>query len=124
MSRQRVQHIVDSYELSGKEPLEFQRQLETLLQTWDIARVELALCEVLVQSWLRVPLPRGTAFLQLTAALLQAWETGLAEPSLTPIQFQRITGLESSFKATESALEAEQELPAMVRERPSKPLPS
>ncbi len=94
MNRQRVQYIIDSYQLGGDEPVEFRKQLETLLQTWDLARVELALCEALVQSWLRVPMPRGPIFLQLTSALLQDWAAGIAEPTLTPQQFQHITSLD------------------------------
>jgi hypothetical protein len=90
---QRLQHILDSYALMGDEPEKFTLSLQRLLEIYPHFLVELALVETLVKHWLRVPMPRGLAFLQGVTTRLAQWETPPVESFLTPSQFEQITGL-------------------------------
>jgi hypothetical protein len=94
VNRQRVQHIVSSYRLAGSEAEEFNCFLEELLQIYPTGLLELALTETLVDHWLNVPLLRGIAFLSQVHQRLQLWETQAIATTLTPDQFQQITGLD------------------------------
>jgi len=94
INRQRVKHIISSYQLNGDETIAFDEVLERLLQTYPSALIELALVETLVDHWLNVPLLRGSAFLERVHTLLQRWEGQAIVSAIAPEQFQQITGLD------------------------------
>lgn len=92
--QQRLHHIVDSYSLIGEAGEPFTTKLGSLTKNYPWFIVELALIEVLVQNWLRYPLPRGVLFLEQVEARLQTWQQASRVSScLTPDQFELITGL-------------------------------
>jgi len=106
LNRQRVKHIVTSYQLENGEPEAFNNYLEDLLRVYPSPLVELAIVEVLVDSWLKVPMIRGHGFLAQTHELLKGWENQAIEQinaaeatiasTIGPEQFQQITGLDPS----------------------------
>lgn len=96
LNRQRVKHIVDSYQLEGEQSQAFWLYLEELLQSHPSPLVELAMIETLVTGWLTMPLERGTDFLAKVHHQLQVWQTEPIASSLTPEQFQQITGLDAA----------------------------
>ena len=94
MQQQRLQHIVDSYSLAGENVPPFVTRLNRLQEGYPWFLVELALVEILVQNWLRYPMPRGLPFLEQVDARLQTWQAASKVPEfLTPKQFEQITGL-------------------------------
>jgi hypothetical protein len=97
ISRQRVKHIVDSYQLQSDDGETFDDYLEELMQIYPLPLIELAIAETLVDNWLNVPLVKGVSFLAQVHQRLKSWE---ASPSIvstiTPEQFQQITGLDPS----------------------------
>ncbi len=94
LSLQRVKHIVSSYQLEGDEADYFGTYLETLLKTYPTVLLELALAETLVDGWLTTPLERGLKFLAKAHKKLKAWEADAIAYTITPDQFQQITGLD------------------------------
>ena len=96
INQQRVKHIVSSYQLEGEENEAFADYLETLLQAYAMPLVELALAETLVANWMNVPMQKGVLFLQQTHDRLKNWETHSISSSLTPQEFQQLTGLDPS----------------------------
>jgi hypothetical protein len=96
ISRQRVKHIVCSYRLDGAEAESFVPYLDDLLQTYPMPAIELALVEVLIDSWGKPSLPRGTAFLDKARDLLNHWKETRVAVRITPEQFRNITGLDPS----------------------------
>lgn len=94
LNRQRIKHIVSSYQLSGDEGNQFEAYLEELLQTYAYPLVELALVETLIDQWLTVPLKRGVEFLVQTHSKLRVWEHQPIVSTITPEQFQQISGLD------------------------------
>lgn len=103
LSRQRVKHIVSSYQLDGNDTAAFEQNLHLLLDHYPSPLVELALVQTLVDSWLQVPLLRGCAFLAKTYDLLKQWEQAFFQgdsliqeltSTISPEQFQQITGLD------------------------------
>jgi hypothetical protein len=96
LSQQRVKHIVSSYQLEGSEFEAFANYLDELLQTYASPLIELALTETIVTHWLTVTLPRGIPFLDQVHALLKHWEVAEITSTLTPEEFQQITGLDPS----------------------------
>jgi hypothetical protein len=94
LDRQRVKHIVNSYQLKGSEENQFELYLEELLQTYPNPLVELALIETLIDHWLTVPLKRGVDFLTQTHSRLKVWESQPIASTITPAQFQQIAGLD------------------------------
>ncbi|PSB20629.1 hypothetical protein C7B65_06915 [Phormidesmis priestleyi ULC007] len=96
INQQRVKHIVSSYQLEGKETEAFADYLEELLQTYAMPLLELALAETLIVNWMNVPMQKGILFLQQTHDRLKNWETHSISSSLTPQEFQQITGLDPS----------------------------
>jgi hypothetical protein len=97
---QRVKHIVDSYCLEGCEPLSFEQHLKKLLEIYPAYVVELALVEVLVAQWMRVPMQRGNRFLAEVEQHLYEWmhqpnrDRPISPYRITAEQFQTITGLD------------------------------
>ncbi|HIK18789.1 MAG TPA: hypothetical protein IGS53_26380 [Leptolyngbyaceae cyanobacterium M33_DOE_097] len=97
---QRVKHIVDSYCLEGCDPLPFEHHLKKLLEIYPSYVVELALVEVLVAQWMRVPMQRGCRFLAEVEQHLHEWmhysnrDRPLVPYRITAEQFQTITGLD------------------------------
>ncbi|MEE3717501.1 hypothetical protein V2H45_12125 [Tumidithrix elongata RA019] len=94
ISRQRVQHIIESYQLYGDVFDDFSDYLEDLLIAYAPPLIELALIEILVQSWLQIPLIKGIAFIEKVHEQLKSWEYGAIAPKITPSQFRQITGLD------------------------------
>ncbi|XGV95651.1 MAG: hypothetical protein ACAF41_23275 [Leptolyngbya sp. BL-A-14] len=104
LNRQRVKHIVSSYQLDGHDKEAFDQDLHVLLDHYPSPLIELALVETLVDSWLKVPLLRGCAFLAKAYELLKQWEeqallqgdslTRQRATTISPDQFQQITGLD------------------------------
>ena len=103
ISQQRVKHIISSYQLGGSETSQVDTYLEELLQIYPPPLVELALIETLVDNWLSVPLAKGVKFLTQAHDKLKAWENQPIVSTVTPEQFQQITGLNPSpvFGSTE-----------------------
>jgi MFS superfamily sulfate permease-like transporter len=94
ISRQRLNHIVNSYHLDSSDPNAFNAYLERLRQIYPSPLIELALVEVLVASWPTIPLTRGIDLLTQVQQKLRHWKMSqLATSSLTPAQFEQITGL-------------------------------
>ncbi|MFQ3679411.1 MAG: hypothetical protein SNJ60_02735 [Pseudanabaenaceae cyanobacterium] len=90
--RQRAQFIAEQYGLYGtQEPDRAQAYLNRLLDQYP--GVEIALVEILVETWQQLPPPRGVVFLQRVEARLQQWQTSYQGPTLPPAHFQHITGL-------------------------------
>ena len=94
LSQQRVKHIFSSYDLSGTEVNLFNSYLEELFEIYPCPLIELALIETLIDNWLSVPLVRGVEFLTQTRDKLKAWETQPIVSTVTPEQFQQISGLD------------------------------
>jgi len=94
ISRQRVNYIVDSYQLSGDDDEYFDEYLEDLLQAYPSPQIELALVEILVRSWHVNPIIRGVAFLKRSHELLKTWENHAIAPNISPTHFRLITGLD------------------------------
>lgn len=94
ISRQRVKHIVCSYRLEGAEVELFSSYLEDLLNSYPTPAIELALVEVLIDSWGKASIPRGKAFLDQARELLNHWKETTVAVRVTPEQFQNITGLD------------------------------
>ncbi len=94
LNRQRVKHIVSSYQLNGSEGNGFNLYLEDLMQHYPQPLIELALVETLIDQWLTVPLLRGIEFLVQTHSKLKAWENCPIVSTITPAQFQQLVGLD------------------------------
>ncbi|MBT9312373.1 hypothetical protein [Leptothoe kymatousa] len=72
--RQRVHHIVDSYQLYGDDGDAFAEYLAKLLETYPQALIELALVEVLIKEWSNIPMQKGLAFIFGVYRRLQVWQ--------------------------------------------------
>jgi len=96
INRQRVLHIVSSYQLYGADDGLFQEELAELLERYPSPLIELAFVETLVDHWLNVPPLRGLPFLRQASKTLHTWEDHPICSTLTPGQFQQITGLDPS----------------------------
>jgi hypothetical protein len=94
ISRQRVKHIVSSYDLTGEEIDRCTKYVDELLQTYAPALIELALTHTIVQNWLTVPMPRGMAFFDQVRDVLIDWQANSIQINFTPDEFQQITGLD------------------------------
>ena len=103
LNQQRVKHIVSSYQLDGGESRAFDTYLNDLLTRYPSPLIELAITETLVDSWASIPLVRGIEFLKKAHETLQHWENHPIVSTLTPEQFQQVTGLDPSpvFGTTE-----------------------
>jgi hypothetical protein len=96
LSRQRVKHIVSSYQLGGDEATRFDGYLEELLQHYPRPLIELALIEAIVDAWTAIPMTRGMVFLSKVHDKLKLWESQPIVSTLSPAQFQQISGLDPS----------------------------
>lgn len=103
LSRQRVKHIVSSYQLHGNEANQFDRYLEDLFAVYPCPLIELALVETLIDTWLAVPFARGVEFLTQAHNKLKQWDVQPIVSTITPEQFQQISGLDPTpiFGSTE-----------------------
>lgn len=93
LKRQRVKHIITSYQLDGAEPEPFADYLNGLFSLYSPSLIELALAETLLNEWLNLPTLRGCDFLARAHHRIQQWETCPIALTITPAQFQQITGL-------------------------------
>jgi hypothetical protein len=106
LNRQRVKHIVSSYQLDSEDTKPFNDYLDGLLRVYPAPLIELAMVETLVDGWLKVPMLKGREFLVKAHELMKTWEGQINEPSgsaeskivstIAPEQFQQITGLDPS----------------------------
>jgi hypothetical protein len=95
ISRQRAQHIVDSYQLYGEDIDDFEDYLEELLLAYQPPQIERAIVETLVSGWFQLPLVKGIPFIEAVHDRLKAWEVDAnMPPTISPAQFQQITGLD------------------------------
>ena len=135
ITRQRVNHIIDSYQLDGSDGEAFTDFLDNLLEIYPQALIELALTEAIVKAWSEVPMQKGMPFIKGVHDQLRCWQPDLepsaqlpgcftsARPktslgatsldvkavnpspidpesintSLTPAQFEQITGLDADL---------------------------
>lgn len=77
ITRQRVQYIVDSYQLDGSDGSTFADYLTKLLAAYPQALVELALTEAIVKGWSEIPMKKGMPFIQEVHKRLRSWQTDL-----------------------------------------------
>ena len=105
IKKQRVKHIVSSYQLDGEDGEACTHYLDELLDRYASSLIELAFAETIAQNWAQMPMPRGIPVFEQVHALLKSWETratstdrtsGAALSSLNPDDFQHITGLDPS----------------------------
>ncbi|HEY9623031.1 MAG TPA: hypothetical protein V6C78_21935 [Crinalium sp.] len=103
ISRQRVKHIVSSYQLGGSETSQVEAYLDDLLSVYPSPLIELALIETLVDRWLTIPMVKGVDFLAQAQEKLKTWQSQPIVSTITPEQFQQITGLDPApvFGSTE-----------------------
>lgn len=95
ISRQRSQHIIDSYQLYGESIDDFEDYLEELLLAYQPPQIERAIVETLVSGWFQLPLVKGMPFIEAVHERLRMWEIDPnMPPSVSPAQFQQITGLD------------------------------
>ncbi|MFM7886133.1 MAG: hypothetical protein ACKPCM_05470 [Pseudanabaena sp.] len=94
ISRQRVKYIIDSYQLDGDDDEYFYDYLEDLLQAYPPPKIELALVEILIESWRNFPLLRGVSFLKRSHSLLKSWENEKIILNISATHFRLITGLD------------------------------
>ncbi|MEM9151613.1 MAG: hypothetical protein AAGB19_14320 [Cyanobacteria bacterium P01_F01_bin.3] len=102
IGQQRIQHIVDSYTLKGKETVAFENYLSELVGQYPSGLIELALVETLIKDWLTIPMDKGLPFLTKAHNWLKQWSQNqnMHLPhclSLTPSQFSQITGLDAQI---------------------------
>ena len=94
IDRQRLQYIIDNYQLQGDDDSDsFGSALAELLENYPTPIVELAVVETIVSGWLNVPLVRGCVFLYQVHEQLLLWHNYSIVSTLTATQFQSITGL-------------------------------
>lgn len=88
INRQRVHHIVASYQLDGDDGDAFAELLAQLLETYPQSLIELSLIESIVQGWSEIPMQKGMRFLQGVHDRLRLWQPDLdisSSPS-TPLK--------------------------------------
>lgn len=86
--RQRVNHIVDSYQLYGDDGDAFANCLAQLLETYPQSLIELALTETIVRGWSEVPMPRGMVFIHKVHKRLRTWHPNSESSTQLPCSFQ------------------------------------
>jgi hypothetical protein len=94
IDQQRVKYIVSSYQLDESDSAQVSLYLEELFECYPSALIELALVETLVDHWLSVPMVRGLIFFAKAHTKLKTWENQPIVSTVTPDQFQQITGLD------------------------------
>lgn len=96
LKQQRVKHIISSYRLAGDDENRVNSSLEALFTVYPTPLIELALVETLVENWLCLATVRGMPFFTKTYDRLQYWEHHSIATTITPDQFQQITGLDAT----------------------------
>lgn len=81
ITRQRVHHIVASYQLDGNDGDAFADILNQLLETYPQSLIELAIAESIVEGWSDVPMQKGIPFIQKVQKKLRSWQPELELPS-------------------------------------------
>ena len=77
INRQRVHHIVASYQLDGDDGDAFAELLTQLLETYCQSLIELSLLESIVKGWSEIPMQKGLPFLHGVHDRLRAWQPDL-----------------------------------------------
>ena len=80
ITRQRVNHIIDSYQLDGNDGDAFTNFLDKLLEMYPQPLIELALTEAIVKGWSEVPMQKGMPFIKGVHKQLRCWKPD-PEPS-------------------------------------------
>ncbi|MEM6251417.1 MAG: hypothetical protein AAF821_00715 [Cyanobacteria bacterium P01_D01_bin.156] len=91
INRQRVNHIVDSYHLTGDDVLAFEEYLTRLLNTYPQPLIELAITEEIIQGWLKIPMQKGLDFIQKVHTHLQVWQPVPEELPPLPSSIRTLT---------------------------------
>jgi hypothetical protein len=96
ISRQRVQYIIESYQLHGEAiAADFDEYLEDLLAAYPPPQIELAMVETIITSWLQIPLTKGMKFIEQAHDRLKEWEDPASSKTfVTASQFHQITRLD------------------------------
>lgn len=79
---QRIQHIVDSYQLEGDDGEAFSSYLAQLMEVYPQPLLELALTEAIVKGWSQIPMQKGMPFIHKVCEQLRIWQPEL-ESSLS-----------------------------------------
>lgn len=90
INRQRLQHIVDSYQLDGDDGDAFSAYLTRLLEVYPQSLIELALTEGIVEEWSNVPMQKGMPFLHGVYKKLRFWQPDLDPPSQLSTSFKAL----------------------------------
>ena len=91
ITRQRVNHIVDSYQLDGDDGDAFTDYLNQLLETYSQSLVELAITEAIIQGWTKIPMQKGLPLLCGVHKLLNSWQPEQPLPSQSSSSFKSQT---------------------------------
>ena len=107
ITRQRVHHIVASYQLDGDDGDAFADTLSQLLEMYPQALIELALAESIVEGWSDIPMPKGIPFIQKVQNKLQSWQPDLellsgSSTSLKTLNPQFYRAMSSDVRAIDS----------------------
>ena len=90
IARQRIQHIVESYQLDGDDGDAFASYLAQLMEVYPQPLLELALTEAIVKGWSEIPMRKGMPFICKVHEQLRLWQPEL-EPSLsTPLTAAKV----------------------------------
>ena len=103
ITHQRVQHIVDSYQLKGDDGEVFLDFLTQLLAAYPSSLVELALTETIVKGWSDIPMQRGIPFIETVHKRLQSWQSGSTNTSYTSFKAFNSEQLGSKSLGSETA---------------------
>ncbi|MEM8611077.1 MAG: hypothetical protein AAGF93_03585 [Cyanobacteria bacterium P01_H01_bin.105] len=87
ITRQRVNHIVESYQLDGNDGDAFSDYLNKILEIYPQPLVELALTEAIIKGWSELPMQKGIPFLQGVNKRLQSWQPDRELSSQLPSSF-------------------------------------
>ena len=90
ITRQRVKHIVDSYQLDGNDVDAFADNLAKLLDSYPQSLIEIALVEGIIKGWSEVPMQRGMPFIQGVQERLRSWQSKLDPSSQLFSTFQSV----------------------------------
>lgn len=96
LKKQRVKHIVSSYQLNGSEVEACEQELDQLLERYPSAWIEFAFADAIAHHWATLPMPRGLVLFNHVRESLQQWERTGVSSTLSPDDFQHITGLNPS----------------------------
>ena len=92
IQRQRIYHIIDSYNLRGNDSIEFNQRLEHLFADYETTAIELAIVDTLVEVWMTLPPVKGLDFIDKVKFRLTANLPAIVSAN----HYRAITGLDGS----------------------------